>query len=202
MDSDLIPVVIWLLAGCLGGLYLARREDLNPIVGSLVSLVVVPVLVAFWWVVVIWVAARSIRARQTKRRRAELLERCKTNSFDSGSAAEERRRVQAREASLRRRERREKRLLAQAVGGKSVKREKSPQNRRKKRIPASLRAEILVRDSFTCQWCNRNRDYLPDGVTLHIDHRVPVARGGKTVRTNLQVLCSECNLGKGAKYSI
>lgn len=32
-----------------------------------------------------------------------------------------------------------------------------------------------------------------------VDHIVPVARGGKTERANLQVLCKFCNVSKGAK---
>lgn len=41
--------------------------------------------------------------------------------------------------------------------------------------------------------------YMPDRVGLQIDHIVPVAKGGKTVESNLQVLCSRCNGSKGAK---
>ena len=45
----------------------------------------------------------------------------------------------------------------------------------------------------TCQICGK---YMPDGVGLHIDHIVPVSKGGKTVPSNLQVLCSKCNGSK------
>jgi 5-methylcytosine-specific restriction endonuclease McrA len=37
---------------------------------------------------------------------------------------------------------------------------------------------------------------VSDGVTLHVDHIVPVSRGGLTLDDNLQTLCQECNLGK------
>lgn len=36
-----------------------------------------------------------------------------------------------------------------------------------------------------------------DGAKLHVDHIVPVSRGGQTVMSNLQTVCETCNLGKG-----
>ena len=59
-----------------------------------------------------------------------------------------------------------------------------------------LREQIARRDNYTCQWCGR---YMPDKVGLHIDHIVPVSKGGKSVPSNLQVLCSICNQKKGNK---
>jgi 5-methylcytosine-specific restriction endonuclease McrA len=35
----------------------------------------------------------------------------------------------------------------------------------------------------------------------HIDHIVPVSKGGKHVRENLQITHSMCNLKKGNKYA-
>jgi len=43
------------------------------------------------------------------------------------------------------------------------------------------------------------RRYMPDEVGLHIDHIIPVSKGGKTVASNLQVLCSKCNGSKSNK---
>ena len=57
----------------------------------------------------------------------------------------------------------------------------------------ALRRQIAERDNYTCQICGK---YMPDGVGLHIDHIVPVSKGGKTVPSNLQVLCSKCNGSK------
>ena len=53
-----------------------------------------------------------------------------------------------------------------------------------------LRDEIAERDHYTCQICGK---YMPDGVGLQIDHIIPIAKGGKSVPSNLQVLCSKCN---------
>ena len=40
---------------------------------------------------------------------------------------------------------------------------------------------------------------VPDEVGLHIDHIIPVSKGGKTIKSNLRVLCSKCNGKKSNK---
>ncbi len=60
----------------------------------------------------------------------------------------------------------------------------------RKRMTKALREEIAVRDNYTCRMCGK---YMPDGVGLHIDHIVPISKGGKSIPSNLQVLCSKCN---------
>lgn len=66
----------------------------------------------------------------------------------------------------------------------------------RKLMTPGLRSRIKQRDNYTCQICGK---YMPDGVGLQIDHIVPIKKGGKTVPSNLQVLCSRCNARKGAK---
>ena len=61
----------------------------------------------------------------------------------------------------------------------------------------SLRYDIMKRDGFRCVICGRS---AKDGVQLHVDHILPVSKGGKTIPSNLRTLCSECNLGKSAKW--
>ena len=60
----------------------------------------------------------------------------------------------------------------------------------------SLRYNVLKRDNFRCQICGATQ---ADGVKLHVDHIIPVSKGGKTHLTNLQTLCERCNIGKSNK---
>lgn len=60
-------------------------------------------------------------------------------------------------------------------------------------IPPKLRFTIFNRDGFACRYCGRQ---APD-VKLHVDHIVPVARGGNNDPDNLITACADCNLGKG-----
>lgn len=61
----------------------------------------------------------------------------------------------------------------------------------------SLRYDILKRDGFKCVLCGAT---AKDGAKLHVDHILPVAKGGKTVKSNLRTLCDQCNLGKKDKF--
>lgn len=79
---------------------------------------------------------------------------------------------------------------------KEIEYKKSAAYQRRLMTP-SLRYDILKRDQFKCQICGYSQE---DGVKLHVDHIVPVAKGGKTNRNNLRTLCEDCNLGKSYKY--
>lgn len=65
------------------------------------------------------------------------------------------------------------------------------------KVTRAMRYDVLRRDGFKCVRCGRGRE---DGVKLHVDHIVPVSRGGKSTMDNLQTLCEDCNCGKGNKY--
>jgi HNH endonuclease len=66
------------------------------------------------------------------------------------------------------------------------------------RMSASLRYLVLSRDNSCCTSCGATPQ--THGVTLHVDHIVPVSMGGKTVMSNLQTLCAPCNLGKSNRH--
>lgn len=65
------------------------------------------------------------------------------------------------------------------------------------KVTRAMRYDVLSRDDFHCVRCGRGRE---DGVKLHVDHIVPVSRGGESVMSNLQTLCEDCNRGKGNRY--
>lgn len=69
-------------------------------------------------------------------------------------------------------------------------------NNQRKLMTKDLRKAIMERDNYTCQICGK---YMPDGIGLQIDHIIPVSKGGKTIPSNLQVLCSKCNGKKSNK---
>jgi hypothetical protein len=81
------------------------------------------------------------------------------------------------------------------VGFEATLNDYNSKNQRKQMTPY-IRKMIMERDNYTCQRCGK---YMPDEVGLHIDHIVPISKGGKSVSSNLQVLCSKCNGKKGAK---
>ena len=56
---------------------------------------------------------------------------------------------------------------------------------------------VLERDSFTC--CDCGRSPQKHGVSLEVDHRIPLAAGGGNELTNLRTLCEDCNRGKSAR---
>lgn len=62
-----------------------------------------------------------------------------------------------------------------------------------RRPSRALRERVLERDGRACRYCG----VLTTVRTRHFDHRIPVARGGRTSFRNLCVACRACNLAKG-----
>lgn len=65
-------------------------------------------------------------------------------------------------------------------------------------VSLSLRYAVLRRDRFRCVLCGVSPATAID-CELHVDHIIPVSRGGLATLENLRTLCLPCNLGKGAK---
>ena len=50
---------------------------------------------------------------------------------------------------------------------------------------------IFKRDNYTCQYCGKNLD---DKIKLHVDHILPLSKGGSNQENNLITACQKCNL--------
>lgn len=61
-----------------------------------------------------------------------------------------------------------------------------------------MKADI---DALIIAQCGRCNICLAELVKIHIDHIIPIARGGHTNPSNLQLLCPTCNLSKGIKIA-
>lgn len=70
---------------------------------------------------------------------------------------------------------------------------KTKPKRKRTNIPRGMRHEVFKRDNYKCVECGASKD---DGATLHVDHKIPVSKGGTDELDNLQTLCSDCNLNK------
>lgn len=64
--------------------------------------------------------------------------------------------------------------------------------KRKTHITNSLRHEVFKRDKYKCCECGMGKNET----SLHIDHVIPVSRGGSDELDNLQTLCEACNFSK------
>lgn len=82
-----------------------------------------------------------------------------------------------------------------AIKAKQIQQNSEEARRKRERalMTDKLRYSILKRDGFRCRICGRS---AADGVKLHVDHIIPVSKGGKTVPNNLRTLCETCNWGK------
>lgn len=63
-------------------------------------------------------------------------------------------------------------------------------------VSDSLRYDIMNRDNFSCVICGASANV---GARLHVDHIVPISKGGKSIPSNLRTLCERCNVGKSNK---
>lgn len=61
-------------------------------------------------------------------------------------------------------------------------------------IPSRLIKLVRERAQNRCEYCRMVQDI--QGATFHIEHIVPLAKGGKTNSTNLALACPSCNLNK------
>lgn len=128
----------------------------------------------------------------------------KTQKLFDGKKAAADQVLQQKAAAEQERRQKEKELQAkreQAEKERAQRMAALPEQRRfvaeqRRMMSDSLRYDVMQRDHFRCQICGATQ---ADGVKLHVDHIVPVSKGGKTEMSNLRTLCERCNLGKGDK---
>lgn len=80
-------------------------------------------------------------------------------------------------------------------------RSKSKKKNKSKRrlVSGKTRQNVFMRDKYTCQICGAT---VKDGAKLHLDHILPVSKGGDNSEENLQVLCERCNLEKNNRTDL
>lgn len=72
----------------------------------------------------------------------------------------------------------------------------APLPKMQRAIPLHLRFQVLQRDRFKCTSCGLSPAIDPF-CRLHVDHVVPVSKGGRGETGNLRTLCAYCNIGRG-----
>lgn len=73
------------------------------------------------------------------------------------------------------------------------------QNRRASgdKLRAQHIAGLLEHQKHRCWWCGKRIK----GNEYHVDHVIPIVRGGTNALNNLCISCPECNMKKGARLA-
>ena len=66
---------------------------------------------------------------------------------------------------------------------------------RRKKLPENTRLAIMAKSDYKCVLCGIDLTL----VKPHIDHIIPIAKGGTDSQDNWQAVCQKCNLKKGKK---
>jgi len=79
--------------------------------------------------------------------------------------------------------------------GREVREEIKNISTKRRTLNNSLRYDIMKKDNFKCRLCG-NSPAIDSSVTLEIDHKIPLTKGGLNSIDNLQTTCKKCNSGK------
>lgn len=60
-------------------------------------------------------------------------------------------------------------------------------------VTSAALTRCLERQKYRCWWCSRKL------TRSHIDHRIPLSRGGEHTIANIVMSCSQCNVRKNSK---
>jgi hypothetical protein len=63
-----------------------------------------------------------------------------------------------------------------------------------------LEALVRERAEFRCEYCLMHQDL--QGATFHLEHVIPITKGGKTEMENLALACPSCNLHKSDRVEV
>jgi hypothetical protein len=66
-------------------------------------------------------------------------------------------------------------------------------------ISTKLRDRVAEQARYRCEYCLSSERVV--GLSMEIDHLIPMALGGSTVEDNLWLACSACNAFKGHRIS-
>ena len=67
--------------------------------------------------------------------------------------------------------------------------------RRQEQVIRFSRANVFIRDKYTCQYCARRESKA----LLTLDHVIPAVQGGKKIWENIVTACRKCNQKKGGR---
>jgi 5-methylcytosine-specific restriction endonuclease McrA len=76
----------------------------------------------------------------------------------------------------------------------SARRRAVKKNATVEKISAEMLASLLLKQKGCCAYCRKELDE-----SKHLDHKVPLSRGGEHSMRNLAWACQTCNLSKGTK---
>ena len=132
---------------------------------------------------------RELRQQEESRQKAAEAERLKK---------QQEQRELKRKQDAKRRQREKAKEQARIEKEKAMSEQKRYIAAQRRLMTDSLRYDVMHRDGFQCVLCGASPSKDPN-IVLHVDHIVPLAKGGKTEMSNLRTLCERCNLGKRDK---
>lgn len=65
------------------------------------------------------------------------------------------------------------------------------------KISNILKVQVIQRANECCEFCRAQLEYSPN--SFHIEHHIPISRGGVDSLENLTFACPQCNLHKATK---
>lgn len=64
-------------------------------------------------------------------------------------------------------------------------------------IPNALKNQVIERSGGCCEFCRAQLRFSPN--SFHVEHHIPLSRGGANTIDNLTLACPQCNLHKATK---